>query len=628
MALFHHSPAHHSPAARRRLLVLPTAAVLAVGALTGSLTSGPSASAADIGPITAEAPLYAVTQEGLTPEQAESLAGRLGIQDGLREDGSFSYVDSTRAGAVPQVRGKRGRDEDGRRTLRQKLDLEALKARRAYPEDRALEISREVLPLPEGFEATPRVTHTTLELGRRRGGVVGSFDLDTGVSYDLSLRGVPVVGPASRSRVTFGDDGSVIALNQATRSVTPAGFVGIVGPDVALQECVRLYGEQVKQADPTLVYYSPALTGQGEGTVKYLVPHYACQPVTGDEQADAGYGRLVPAAPELTPAVTVAGTRKGRAVSAELKIDGGQAPYSIAWSSSSNLVTKGEEAVSFRIGGRQPGAPQRLTATITDANGLTAAATVVLTKAGGSDEATGVGGAGGTLGSVGIEQTVDEWQCAQDSAIGFKDVMNAHAQSVKFDWRGTNAWESDFKRTSAGGHDGDWVDSVDAQWYTGHGSPDSFTFKNTTHDDRDLTPSDARWGDNFNLEWMQLESCQVLRDTNGTNDYFQRWAPAFDGLHLLNGFHTNAQCVGGGTGRRFAEYLFPGFFWRPSLTVAQAWQSMADDLEPGGTVWRSISPAGAGWLNNLGDHYWGQGSVGPDIPLSQQIGWVAISGTV
>jgi hypothetical protein len=205
--------------------------------------------------------------------------------------------------------------------------------------------------------------------------------------------------------------------------------------------------------------------------------------------------------------------------------------------------------------------------------------------------------------------------------------MSSKGHTVKFDWRGMNAWETDFKKTSASGHDNDYVDAVDVQWYTGHGSPGSFTFKNDGHTDGNLTPSDARWGDNFNLEWMQLESCQVLQDTNGQNDYFQRWAPAFNGLHLLNGFHTNATCIDGGTGGRFASYLFPSG-WRPALTVAQAWQAMANDLEPGGTVWRSISPAKAGWVTNMGDHMWGQGSVGPDIPLSQQIGWVAISGTV
>ena len=94
-----------------------------------------------------------------------------------------------------------------------------------------------------------------------------------------------------------------------------------------------------------------------------------------------------------------------------------------------------------------------------------------------------------------------------------------------------------------------------------------------------------------------------------------------DGLHLLNGFHTNATCVGGGTGRRFAEYLFPqNFLWwqvRPGLTVQQAWGSMANDLEPAGTRWRSMSLVGANGVNNLGDHYWGQGSTGPDLTYAE-----------
>jgi hypothetical protein len=136
------------------------------------------------------------------------------------------------------------------------------------------------------------------------------------------------------------------------------------------------------------------------------------------------------------------------------------------------------------------------------------------------------------------------------------------------------------------------------------------------------------------LEWLQLESCQVLKDTTGTNDYFARWAPTFRGLHLLNGFHTNATCINGGTGGRFADYMFPAtFLWwtiRPALTVQQAWASTANDLEPAGTRWRSISPATTGWVTNLGDHFWGQGSVGPDIApgsaANPLIGFVAVSG--
>ncbi len=71
---------------------------------------------------------------------------------------------------------------------------------------------------------------------------------------------------------------------------------------------------------------------------------------------------------------------------------------------------------------------------------------------------------------------------------------------------------------------------------------------------------------------------------------------------------------------------------RPALTVQQAWASMANDLEPSGVRWRSMSPATTGWVTNLGDHYWGQGSVGPDIrpgsTTSPLIGYVSVSGVV
>jgi Family of unknown function (DUF6345) len=612
---------------QRSLWIAPPVGGLLLGLLTATTMSGAPAGA--VVDITAEAPYYVVTQEGMTPGEAEDFSARLGIPGGLLKNGAFSYADAKRYGKIPMKTGNVGKDEQGRRTVAKALNFDRLRAIEVLNDDKALGLAGDLLPLPQGFDARPRIDHTTVDLADLKGTTVESFRLDTSVSFDLTLGGVDVVGPGSRNRIAFAGDGSVLAVNQARRNVERAGFIGIIGADSALEQCVRLYGDGVKQGDPKLVYYSPPLSGQGDGSVKFLLPHYECQPVTADQLAGGGHGKLIPAAPELTPEVTIAGNRDGASMLGQVKITGGQEPYAIKWSSSSRPLTSKAAEVAYSVRNRGKAQPEQLSVTVTDANGIVASASVVLNPAGGAAEASGVGGEGGTFASVGIEQTVDEWQCAQDSAIGFKAVMAARAQTVKFDWRGTNAWETDFKRTSNSGDDSNWVDSVDAQWYTGHGGPNSFTFKNTTHSDGDITPNDARWGDNFNLEWMQLESCQVLADTNGMNDYFQRWAPAFDGLHILNGFHTNAQCVGGGTGRRFAEYLFPGPFWRPSpLTVAQAWQWMADDLEPGGTRWRSISPAKAGWVNNLGDYYWGQGSVGPDIPLSQQIGWVAISGTV
>ena len=62
--------------------------------------------------------------------------------------------------------------------------------------------------------------------------------------------------------------------------------------------------------------------------------------------------------------------------------------------------------------------------------------------------------------------------------------MAAHGVSTAFDWRGWAAFEKDFKDVSKSGWDTTYVDDVDAQWYTGHGSPSSFTFKSSA-DDKD-----------------------------------------------------------------------------------------------------------------------------------------------
>ncbi len=632
-----------TPTARRgrALVALPTTAALVLGlaGLTAATTlagpaqarptGSPAAATVARAEIRDQAPVFAVTSDGLSQAEAKELASRAGIAPALEESGLFSYVDPKRYGKVPTRAGARSKDEAGRRTVERPLARTKLRALETLDPKKATALASELLRVPEGFEATPQVSHTTLDLSDLEGRSRGSFDLDTTVSFDLTLAGRRVVGPGSRARVAFAADGTVIALTAAVREVSQSGTVGIVGPDTALAQCARLYGDGVTQLEPELVYSSPALSAKARPEA--LLPHYACRPATEVRADPTALGRLVPAAPDLTPQVTLSARGDGTSVKAGVQVTGGQAPYTVRWSSSSTrlkgALTSGEQ-VGYVVKARGKGGagPESLTATVTDANGIVSAASVTLDAQGGEATAEGYGGDGGLF-SVGIEQTVDEWQCAQDSANGFSAEMRSHGEQVAFDWRGMSAWERDFRNSLVGGNDRRWVDAVDAQWYTGHGNPDGFTFKNQTHDDRWIVPADARWGDNVDLEWMQLESCQVLRDTTGTGDYFQRWGDAFDGLHLLNGFHTNARCVGGGTGRRFASYLFPAW-WRPGLTVVQAWQAMAGDLEPTGTVWRSVSPAKAGWVTNLSDHYWGQGSTGPDIRRSQLIGWASVSGTV
>ena len=64
---------------------------------------------------------------------------------------------------------------------------------------------------------------------------------------------------------------------------------------------------------------------------------------------------------------------------------------------------------------------------------------------------------------------------------------------------------------------------------------------------------------------------------------------------MLNGFHTNAYCIDGGTGGRFAELPVPDLAGAPALTVRNAWAQMAFDKEPGGrrasARWATSAPA-------------------------------------
>ena len=67
------------------------------------------------------APVYRVTQEGMTADESARLAERYRIPDALHENGAFGYVGSD-FGQVPQRLVATGKDESGRRTSSQALD--------------------------------------------------------------------------------------------------------------------------------------------------------------------------------------------------------------------------------------------------------------------------------------------------------------------------------------------------------------------------------------------------------------------------------------------------------------------------------------------------------------------------
>jgi hypothetical protein len=619
---------------RIRIVAVGSSVLMAGAGLTGGVASADDQQ---------EVPVYAVVQEGLTADEGAQLAKAFGTENALQSNGFFSYVDAARFGQVPLgTAGRSTRDESGRRIQPQAIDYGALQKVTPVPDAEALERGSRLVDLAalsDDLKAEPTVSHTELTLTDAENRKPEVHPLDTVVSYRLSLGGLPVTGQGAKLRITVAPDGAVSQLSQALRKVERTGDVTVIGAKEALQTCAALYSPDVKQDTPTLGYQFPELTAvdaSGKGTVGTIYPQYTCNPVA--ENGSQAH-RLVPAVPDAAPTGKLEAGRDGNSVKASVSVSGGTAPYTYTWSSSSTALPsdgRNGESIGYQRAprGREDTA-EKVTVEVTDANGLAATASVDLDADGTASAETVPGGGGfGALAigpdDVGIEQTIDEWQCAQDSGNGFRNVMNAHGVGTAFDWRGASAWERDFKDPSLGGIDSSYVDNVDATWYTGHGWSGGFTFKGN-NSDTSIVPSDARWG-NGDLEWLQLESCQVLADTNGTHDYFGRWRQAFNGLHILNGFHTNAYCVGGGTGATFADYLFAKkFLWwtlRPAYRVQSAWASMAIDREPNGVVYRSMGLIRPDGVTNIGDHFWGQGPTGPDIFLTPGTRQWSITGTV
>jgi hypothetical protein len=635
------------PERHRRVAVLSaTAAGVLTAAQLAAVPAAPALAATT-------AAVYAVTQEGLTWADAQQLASTFGIANTLQVNGALDFVSPNFATTPSTVVGQ-GVDESGRPTTEEGLDLVAAAAIRPITDTDAIARAQRLVDLAglsEAMRADPVVSHTQLTVADGSGQVQLDQPLDTAVIYRLSLNGLPLTGSGARLRVTFAPDGTATQLSHALRRVQRVSDATIISVTEATQACAALY-QGSPQDLPTLGYQCPELTStnaSGQGTVRQILPQYTCNPQTTGVvlpqvllPAIAGSGPRASFAVSLTrpavggPALQVQGSVSG--------VTGGTAPYSFRWTSSSTQLPDQEATLPSLLFTRTPRnneltAAEQVTLQITDANGLTATAFVSLPANGGT--VTGVtspGGGGFTTFSVSRldagTETPAAGECnaaANASADGFRSELASHAVPIQFDWRGNNAWEADFKDPSrSGGDDSHWIDDVDIAWLTGHGDPNGFIF-NTNHTDTFLGPADTRWG-NGDLEWLQLQVCNLLQDVTGTNDYFRRWGPSFAGLHMLNGYDSLSGCVKAGIGGAFAKLLFPAW-WGGPLTVRRAWAAAVIARDPG-RKYRSMGPLGPPinilgltlYPNNINDYFWGQGSTGPDyLPWN---GWMwSITGT-
>jgi Family of unknown function (DUF6345) len=128
-------------------------------------------------------------------------------------------------------------------------------------------------------------------------------------------------------------------------------------------------------------------------------------------------------------------------------------------------------------------------------------------------------------------------------------------------------------------------------------------------------------------------ACQILEDDDSNPAPWDRWGPAFNGLHSLLGFETEASDAGIGFMTDFPAsilgYVSVTFFTTvylpvPPTTIVQGWLNAAISNNMG-------TPAAMGPINgdicDYWDYYWGKGPVGPTIPQSQITGWWYIQGT-
>lgn len=149
---------------------------------------------------------------------------------------------------------------------------------------------------------------------------------------------------------------------------------------------------------------------------------------------------------------------------------------------------------------------------------------------------------------------------------------------TRYNYNENSAWEEDFKKASLGGTENNYIDSVDLQFYVGHGSPGRFTFDNASHDDGAMdSPTDCNttWGDGDN-EWLALTSCQVLADSAIGN-----MAQCMNRQHLILGFVTNASAHNNYWDTQAYQF---GRYMRYGYNMTQSWFKACDIAQRGRTT--------------------------------------------
>ena len=506
--------------------------------------------------------------------------------------------------------------------------------------------------------------------------------LDTHVRYRFTVDGYPLVGPGAQIQISFGAEGNVTRLIHSTRTIEPGALVQIISADAmrARLVCEVPHGAEV---DVRLVYFAPslhnALNAAPDWHPSEIIPWYAVtvtrsviHPGRGTEQRLTSRTRLFPATDDarFVPSVVLkAIAGEGSRVEARARAIGGMPPYSFLWAGSSPETsshrgdTTSYEAVTRDLREIIPAHSLRrtehLSVTVVDANGVSAQAITSL--------AVNARPAPDTHNSVtyGCESPNDPGAWSGDRIAWQHAMSTLGGGSERFCWMADSSWPGDYIEPAdpdtLNPHpwingDADYrnwgINTANIVFYIGDSNPELFAemFPGAAPSDYNTAagatvwapthtttvqigsqgynvPYAGAWGaphPNDRLQWLAMYACNLLESDASAPSPWLRWGPAFNGLHSLLAFHTealdsNSFCFDFPLG-------FLGFLFLPPQTIVQSWLNAANAAGIGtpaamGPIF-NIDVLGITFgVSNYGDYYWGKGSVGPTIPRQLINGW-------
>lgn len=517
--------------------------------------------------------------------------------------------------------------------------------------------------------------------------------LDTHVSYRFVIDGYPLVGSGAQIQMSFAANGELTRLLHATRQIEPGATVTIVDAD---EICRRISCSLTDDAtvEARLVYLAPglhnALNGAPHWQPSDILPWYAVKvtrmvthPDRGGEYPLTSRIRLIPATDDtrFVPSVAIAAHAiEGSRVEARATVSGGTAPYSFLWGGSNpgTFNERGAE-VSYEplvrdlreiIPAQSMARTERVSVTVVDANGVSAEAdaSLLVTARPAPDTHNSV--------TYGCESPNDPGAWTGDR-VAWQSAMSAlGGGSERFCWTADNSWPGDYIEPNPPGSleaspwingDADYrnwgINTANIVFYIGDANPYQFAEMypgatpaqyNSAGGGFVLAPNSSitveigsqnydvpfsgSWGapiPNDQLQWLPMYACNLLENDAGASSPWLSWGPAFNGLHSMLAFDTEAW-----DSHQFVSDFVLGilglqlpFIDFEAQTIVQAWLNAANANDIG-------TPAAMGPIVNVeerrgitvgvsdyGDYYWSRGLVGPTITQNMINAWWYIKGT-